>query len=310
VNKNIVEVFMARLWSAVVICFFLLSGFAQEVDKLPIQRVVLYKNGVGYFEHTGRVRDNQDVAISFTSGQLNDVLKSLTVLDLDGGRITGVGYGSAAPVDRQIGDLRLGVGERTTLPEFLAALRGARLEVRSGTTAVTGRLLGVERKYKVVSGTTMQVDDLSLMTEGGELRTVELSPSVSVRLLERELTGKVGRFLDLASAAREPDVRRMVIATEGSGERSVFVSYISEVPVWKTTYRVVLSSKAGHGPLLQGWAIVDNTVGEDWENVQLSLVAGAPQSFIQNLSQPYYSRRPVVPLPESVNVSPQTFEST
>ena len=100
----------------------------------------------------------------------------------------------------------------------------------------------------------------------------------------------------------------MVIATEGAGERSVFVSYISEVPIWKTTYRLVLSSK--RGPLLQGWAIVDNTVGEDWDNVQLSLVAGAPQSFIQNLSQPYYSRRPVVPLPESVNISPQTFEST
>jgi len=301
---------MDRLWSTFVVCSFLLPGFAQEVNKLPIQRVVLYKNGVGYFEHTGRVRGNQDVAISFTSGQLNDVLKSLTVLDLNGGRITGVGYGSASPVDRQIGDLRLGVGERTTLPEFLAALRGARLEVRSGTTIVTGRLLGVERKYRVVSGTTMQVDDLSLRTDGGELRTVELSPSVSVRLLERELTGKVGRFLDLASAAREPDVRRMVIATEGSGERSVFVSYISEVPVWKTTYRVVLSSKEGQGSLLQGWAIVDNTVGEDWENVQLSLVAGAPQSFIQNLSQPYYSRRPVVPLPESVNILPQTFEST
>lgn len=301
---------MDRLWSVFVLCSFLLPGFAQEINRLPIQRVVLYKNGVGYFEHTGRVRDNQDVAISFTSGQLNDVLKSLTVLDLNGGRITGVGYGSATPVDRQIGDLRLGVGERTTLPEFLAALRGARLEVRSGTTTVTGRLLGVERKYRVASGTTMQVDDLSVITEGGELRTVELSPTVSVRLVERELTGKVGRFLDLASAAREPDVRRMVIATEGSGERSVFVSYISEVPVWKTTYRVVLSSKAGHGPLLQGWAIVDNTVGEDWENVQLSLVAGAPQSFIQNLSQPYYSRRPVVPLPESVNMSPQTFEST
>jgi hypothetical protein len=103
--------------------------------------VVLYKNGVGYFEHIGRVRDSQDIAISFTSGQLNDVLKSLTALDLDGGRITGVGYGSAAPVERQIGDLRLPLDQKSSLTEFLAALRGARLEVRSGTTTITGRLL-------------------------------------------------------------------------------------------------------------------------------------------------------------------------
>ncbi len=62
--------------------------------------------------------------------------------------------------------------------------------------------------------------------------------------------------------------------------------------------------------VLQGWAIVDNTVGEDWNNVELSLVAGAPQSFIQNLSNPFYTRRPLVPLPEAVNLAPQTFEST
>ena len=101
----------------------------------------------------------------------------------------------------------------------------------------------------------------------------------------------------------------MTISTEGAGERSLFVSYISEVPVWKSTYRIVLGSKA-KAPLLQGWAIVDNVVGQDWENVQLSLVAGAPQSFVQNLSQPYYARRPVIGLPESANFSPQTHEAT
>ena len=82
-------------------------------------------------------------------------------------------------------------------------------------------------------------------------------------------------------------------------------SYISEVPVWKTTYRIVLPSKNESEPLLQGWAIVDNTVGEDWSNVELSLVAGAPQSFIQQLSQPYYARRPVVPLPQ--NAEPVSY---
>src|SRR6267142_4441609 len=114
--------------------------------QLPVKRVVLYKNGVGYFEHVGQIRGNQEVGIPFTSGQLNDVLKSLTVLDLGGGRITGVGYGSSAPVDRQLGDLRLPIGERTTLTDFLGALRGARVEIRSGTATITGRMLSVERK--------------------------------------------------------------------------------------------------------------------------------------------------------------------
>ena len=102
----------------------------------------------------------------------------------------------------------------------------------------------------------------------------------------------------------------MTISAAGAGDRQLYVSYISEVPLWKTTYRVVLPSKPGAKPILQGWAIVDNTVGEDWSDVELSLVAGAPQSFIQQLSQPYYARRPVVPLPESVQLTPQTHAAT
>jgi carboxypeptidase family protein len=278
--------------------------------NLPIKRVVLYKNGIGYFEHLGRVRDNQEVTVSFTSGQLNDVLKSLTVLDLNGGRITGVAYGSAAPVERQLGDLRIPTDDKTSLAEFLGALRGARLEVRNGSNTITGRLLSVERKTRISGGTTLEIDYLSLMTDSGELHTTEISPAFSVRLLDRGLAGKVERLLDLVSAAREPDTRKMTISTAGSGERDLFVSYISEAPVWKTTYRIVLDSKADPKPLLQGWAIVDNTVGQDWEHVSLSLVAGAPQSFIQNLSQPYYTQRPVIPLPESVSAVPQTYEST
>jgi Carboxypeptidase regulatory-like domain len=283
---------------------------AQDASKLPVKRVVLYKNGVGYFEHIGKVTGKQDVSIPFTSGQLNDVLKSLTVLDLDGGRITGVEYGSSAPLDRQLGDLRLPFDEKTTLTDFLNSLRGARLEIRNGNTVATGRLLSVERKTRMGGGATLEVDYVSLITDSGELKTTEVSPGFSVKLLDKGLAGKVDRVLDVISAGREADVRRMVVSTEGTGERSIFVSYISEVPVWKSTYRIVLNSKGGKQPLLQGWAIVDNTVGQDWENVQLSLVAGAPQSFVQNLSQPYYTRRPVVPMPQDLMAAPQTYQAT
>jgi hypothetical protein len=299
---------MTRLLLALIAPALLVC--AEDAAGLPVKRVVLYKNGVGYFEHIGKVQGKQDVAIPFTSGQLNDVLKSLTVLDLNGGRITGIEYGSAAPVERQIGDLRLPFGDKSSLTEYLAALRGARLEVRSGTNVINGRLLSVERKTRMGGGTTLEVDYVSLITDNGEIRTTEVAPQFSVRLPDRALAGKLERFLDVVSSAREADVRRMVISTDGAGERSVFISYISEMPVWKSTYRIVLDSKRGSGSLLQGWAIVDNVVGQDWENVQLSLVAGAPQSFVQNLSQPYYSRRPVVGMPESVNIAPQTHEAT
>lgn len=282
---------------------------AESQSKLPVRRVILYKTGVGYFEHAGEVRGDQTVAIDFTSGQLNDVLQSLTVLDLGGGRITAVDYNSEAPFAQRLGMLRLPLAEQTNISEFYGALRGARLEVRSGSDVMMGRLLSIQQDTRVVDRSSLQVNVLTLVSDAGDVRSIDLSPGVSVRLADHDLNEEVGRYLTLLSSVRQQDLRRMRISTSGSGERQLFVSYISEVPIWKTTYRIVMPSNAGDEPLLQGWAIVDNTVGEDWDDVELSLVAGAPQSFIEQLSQPYYSRRPVVPLPQTAQLTPQTHES-
>jgi hypothetical protein len=277
--------------------------------RLPVTRVILYKNGVGYFEHAGHVRGSQDVNVDFTTAQLNDVLKSLTVLDLGKGRITGVSYNSNAPLAKRLGSLHLPVGENPTTAQFLDALRGARLEVKSGSETATGRLLSIdEREIPIKGDQKITVDQISIVSDAGEVRVFDLTPGTSVRVAEKEVNEEVGKYLGLVASTRDQDVRRMTISTAGDGERDLLVSYISEVPVWKSTYRIVIPNEGK--PLLQGWAIVDNTVGEDWKNVELALVAGAPQSFVQELSQPYYTRRPVVPLPENALLSPQTHEAT
>lgn len=282
-----------------------------ESSRLPVKRVVLYKNGVGYFEHSTRVHGDQELGIDFTTAQLNDVLKSLTVVDLGDGRISGVRYNSIAPLGERLKALRLPFGEQVSRTDFLTALRGARVEVRSKSETAVGRLLSVEQQERTTdSGTTYQASLFSVLTDLGEMKNFELGPTVSVRLAERELNDEVGRYLNLVGSSRARDLRRMTISATGSGDRDILVSYISEVPVWKSTYRIILPEKAGDQPLLQGWAIVDNTIGEDWKDVQLSLIAGAPQSFIQDISQPLYARRPVVPLPESAMLTPQTHEAT
>ena len=273
---------------------------AEDSSRLPVKRVVLYKNGVGYFEHSANVRGNQELAIDFTTAQLNDVLKSLTSVDLGDGHISGVRYNSIAPLDERLKALRLPFGEDVTRADFLSALRGARVDVRSGTLAATGRLLSVEDEQRTTEkGTTYKLTIFSVMTDSGEMRNFELGPAVSVRLAERDLTDEVGRYLNLVGSSRARDLRRMTISATGSGEREIFVSYISEVPVWKSTYRIILPQKQGEKPLLQGW-----------KNVQLSLIAGSPQSFIQDISQPLYARRPVIPLPQSAMLTPQTHEAT
>ncbi len=280
-------------------------------DVLPVKRVVLYKNGVGYFEHTALVHGTQDLSIDFTSSQLNDVLKSLTAVDLGDGRISSVPYNSIAPLDERLKSLRLPFGEQVTRAGFLQAMRGARVEVHSGASSTIGRLLSVESSRRQdAKGNFVDVTEFSVMTDAGEMKNFELNPATSVRIAERDLNDEVGRYLSLIGSSRARDVRRMALTASGSGDRDVFVSYISEVPIWKSTYRIIFPDKPGEKPLLQGWAIVDNTIGEDWKDVQLSLVAGAPQSFVQDISQPFYTRRPVIALPESVMLTPQSHEAS
>jgi hypothetical protein len=145
------------------------------------------------------------------------------------------------------------------------------------------------------------------------VRSFVLEPGTNLRFADRPLEQELARALGLLDSSHREDIRQLILSTTGTGERQVQVSYTSEVPVWKTTYRIVLpgsESPSGTKPLLQGWAVVDNTVGEDWTDVQLSLAAGAPQSFIQKLSQPYYTQRVQVPLPRGFLLAPQTHGGT
>ncbi len=282
-------------------------------QKLPLRRVVLYKSGIGYFEHDGRVHGNEDVEIDLTSGQLNDVLKSLTALDFSGGRIVGASYNSQEPAGHQLQSLPVPVAQNNTLASLLQNLRGARLEVRSAGGSFTGRLLSVEEKVHTANGAVSRQDQITLLDDTGNVRSFALESGVNVRFADRDLEMELSRALGLMDSSHQEDTRHLILSTAGTGERTIRVSYISEVPVWKTTYRIVLpgaTSPEGTMPLLQGWAVVDNTVGEDWNDVQLSLAAGAPQSFIQQLSQPYYMQRPTVGLPRGVLLSPQTHAST
>lgn len=284
-------------------------------------RVSLYKNGVGFFEHSGRVSGDQAVIIDLTSAQLNDVLQSLTAIDLGGGRISGAGYNSTTPLDQQLKVLPLALGEAPTSIDFYNAIRGARMEVRSPAGTLSGRLLSFE--VRTTPGPTDNAPSTekhfaTVVSDSGDVRTFELTPATTVRLLDIPLRTDLDRYLHLLDANRNQGLRHLTLFdTAPSGTRSardLRVSYLSEVPIWKSTYRILFTdapnaSTTSQTATLQGWSVVDNTTGTDWINVQLSLIAGSPQSFIQPLSQPTYTRRPEIPIAQDAQVTPQTHES-
>jgi hypothetical protein len=298
---------------------------AEKTTLLPVTRVALYKNGVGFFEHSGRVTGNQSVTIDFTTSQLNDVLQSLTAIDLNGGRISGAGYNSTTPLEQQLKALPLALDQDPTATDLYAALRGAHVEVTGSGASFTGRILNMEIRTVPLPGPGPKDDSpaserrfLTVISDSGAVRTLELTSSTQVRLLDSALHTDLSRYLELIAANRSQGLRHLTLQdnapANGIGTRTLRVSYISEVPIWKSTYRILLtSSPASSTPqtaTLQGWAVVDNTVGTDWTNVQLSLIAGSPQSFLQPLSQPIYSRRPDIPIAQDAQLTPQTHDSS
>lgn len=82
----------------------------------------------------------------------------------------------------------------------------------------------------------------------------------------------------------------VVLSLDGK-EHDLQVGYVAESPVWRPSYRLVVRPD---GADLQAWGIVQNLSGEDWKNVKLSLIAGAPVAFQAELGTPVIPPRPTV----------------
>lgn len=284
-------------------------------QMLPLRRVILYSNGVAYFERRGIVLNRAEVSLSFKQSQVDDVLKSMVVLDLGRGRIGAVSYNSSAPPSARLSDIPFSIEAGTNndateggLAGVLRQLQGARVVVMTANRTATGQILTVEeRRSQLDANKPSQVThSLVLASDSGELASFNLADVRAVRLVDEDARRDITEFASASASARRRDAKTIVVTSDGAGSREMIVSYTVAAPVWKTTYRVVLD--AAGKPFFQGWAIVDNVGEEDWSNVQLALVSGSPVSFIQPIQQPFYRYRPVVPIPESLNLDPQVYE--
>jgi hypothetical protein len=310
------------LFLFILIAIPLSQALAQgENNPPPLKRVTLYKHGVGYFERQGKVNGDQQVTFLFDAAQMNDVLKSLVALDLgrganqaDRGKISAVTFDSIKPIDKRLGEFGISLDSTNAMgmTSLLGQLKGARVEVRSGAGPapgpVTGVVVGIEKRARMLGAERTESQELVLVSDGGELRGIALDQIRGIKLLDAKLREDLDQYLSILQSTIHKNLRKLTISTTGQGERDLFISYVVEAPIWKTTYRVVLDAKSK--PFLQGWALVDNAQDEDWNDVTLSLVSGAPISFIQDLQQPRYKKRPVVGMPEDVTVAPQIPQSS
>jgi hypothetical protein len=285
-------------------------------QSLPLRRVTLYSNGVAYFERRGTVTGRAEINLSFKQSQVDDVLKSLVVLDLGRGRVGAVSYNSSAPPSARLNEIPFSIDASTNgdaaggLAGVLEQLQGARVAVGAAANrSVTGSVLTIgERQLPTEKDKPpVKTHTLVITTDSGELQSFDLNDVRSIKLLDEGARQDVTQFANASASARRRDAKTITVTSEGEGQREMVISYTVAAPIWKTTYRVVLDPEGR--PFFQGWAVVDNISEEDWQDVSLSLVSGTPVSFIQPIQNPLYRYRPVVPVPQDLNLSPQVYEA-
>lgn len=277
---------------------------ASAKAQLPLSEIILYSSGVGYFQRDGQVDGSATVDLRFKVDDINDLLKSLVVQDRDGGRVSTVTYGSRDPLTKTLKSFGLDLTSNPSLGELLNQARGERVEVLRPSPLV-GTILGVERKVEHLGeNRTVEREVLNLLTPDG-LQALPMGQIQRIKFLDEALNAELRQALEVLSTGHDTQKKTVTVAFDGEGRRKVSVAYIAQTPVWKTSYRLVLDDK--EAPYMQGWAIVENTSDEDWDNVRLSLISGRPISFVMDLYQPLYSDRPIVEPELYTSLRPQTY---
>jgi hypothetical protein len=272
---------------------------AAKAVALPLGQVVLYSSGVGYFQREGTVEGAARVDLAFPSSDINDLLKSMVLRDLDGGAIAAVSYDANAPIERTLQSFALNLTGHPSLAQLLEQARGEKVEVAllnaaAGAPAtLSGTIVGLEKQKQAAGQTQVEVSVLNLWCADG-LRALKLAEVQRLRFLNPVLEGEFKKALETLAQGHDTQKKAVSIRFAGEGKRRVRVGYVVENPIWKTSYRLVLSAKKAEAPYLQGWAVVDNASDEDWQGVRMALISGRPISFKMDLYTPLYVPRPTV----------------
>jgi hypothetical protein len=273
----------------------------------PIIKVVLFKHGVGYFERELEVEGDRSLDLHFKASEMNDVLKSLTVLDSADGHVASISYESTLPIEKRLEDVALRLPDGQSQSGLLAQLQGAKVSIEIGSETITGTVMGIETSWRRVDQDSLQEHSLVLLIDEGELRSFPLRELKNLVFLDDALKRDLAHLLEILIGSKKKDKKRLTIFAKGASKRHVTASYVVETPVWKTSYRVILSES--EKSWIQGWALVDNTQDEDWNDVSLTLVAGLPVSFVHDLYSPRHQRRPVVRVKEEAAYAPPLLEA-
>ncbi|MCK4342730.1 MAG: hypothetical protein KAY37_13515 [Phycisphaerae bacterium] len=297
---------LLRLSALVSLLFAAGPLAAAETTDLDVTRVALFSSGVGYFECDATVSGDATAELKFRTDQINDIIKSMVVQDFDGGKIGIISYASQDPIEKTLRSFGVDLTGKPTLGQLLDQLRGEPVEI-TGALSLEGIIVGVEKTpiYNPDGKMIQEIERLTLLTDAG-LQQLPLAELSGIKLADEKVAAELRKALATLARAHDADKKSVTLSFKGDGERRVRAAYLLEAPIWKTSYRLVLSDD--DKPFLQGWATVENATEEDWNNVRLSLISGRPISFRMDLYTPLYVPRPLEQLELYASLRPPEYE--
>jgi hypothetical protein len=272
-------------------CLTPVPGSAQEQPRLD--RVVMATSGMGWLSFAGSTGRDGSVPLDLPAGQLDDALKSLTVAGTAATalKLRQVTIGGRGVLADPFQDTPLRPEDLSSLSRLLDRMRGAMVVV-DGDPPVRGRIIGVENRESGEDGVAVSRPVLVVMTEQG-LVSADLRDADAVRFDEAEEQRSLRTVLERTAQARSGERRTLQIETDAPQGTSVSLGLLVETPVWKPTWRLLLGKDDAR---IQGWAVVENRTGQDWQGVQLTLVDGDADTLRQELTRTWHRERPEVPV--------------
>jgi len=286
------------------------------MSKINVKRVIIFKHGVSYYILEGILKGPGKFELEFKIDEMNDILKSLFVLDTsEKGYISSISYDAALETSQLLKSIMLNIPDRDSFSSLITQIKGADVNLTiGGAKKVSGKIMGIEFVEKLSKVEKITEKLLILLQEDGSIAKYNFSEIKSLEILNEEIKKDLKFFLDTVIAGKKKDAKKIIINCESGGddatERNIFVSYIRESPIWKTSYRLIVSKQQEleQKCLLSGWSLIENTTNQDWEDIELSLVAGLPVSFIYDFYKPIFIQRPVIQPPKILSARPTEIE--
>jgi hypothetical protein len=282
-----------------ILAVLLIAATPAAAADLTLKRVMLSSAGVGYFEYEAEVDGPATLGLDVPLDQVDDVLTSLVVFDSTGavGTVELPGRDNARA---DFGNVPFGPDALRSTVDYLNSLQGAEISVQ-GPRPMIGRIVHAEQ----VTETLPTPDRLprplvphtrvTILGADG-LRQFVLEDAESVQVTDPDLRARIGAALESLRREANQSLRHITLHSAGDGHRTVRVGYVAAAPLWKASYRLVLPAKDGDPARLQGWAVLENQSGADWNGIALTLQYGNPVTFRQAIYQSYFVQRPEVPV--------------